>query len=66
VSQPKRTSGRLVVAGVFALIAVFAVLIVAMALRVDPPPAEPAPPGASLVPRQIALPDAGPPSPPGP
>ncbi|HUH02276.1 MAG TPA: hypothetical protein VML75_09775 [Kofleriaceae bacterium] len=66
MSHPKRTSGRLVVVGIFAIIAVFAVLIVVMALRADPPPPEPAPPGASLVPRQIDPPDAGPAMAPGP
>jgi hypothetical protein len=66
VTEPKRTRGPLVVAGVFVVIVIFAGLILALALAADPPPPEPAPPGASLVPRQIALPDAGVAVPPGP
>jgi hypothetical protein len=66
VSEPKRTRGPIVVVGFFAVVAVFGGLILALALSADPPPKNPAPPEASLVPRQIALPDAGPPAPPGP
>jgi hypothetical protein len=60
VSPPKRIAGPWVVLAVFAIVAVAAAGILLFALNSDPPPAQPAPPEASLVPRVVDLPDAAP------